>query len=460
MRRVLLTATCLALVLAAAPPAVRAHEIPADVVVRLFVHPEGGRLQVLVRVPMEAMRDFDFPVRGPGYLDVAAAEPLVDAAARTWIADALWFYEEGRTLPRPRLLAARVSLPSDDAFRGYATALAHLRAPPLTADAEVVPQQALLDAWLEVPIASPAARLSLESDLARLGLHTTTVLRFLPADGAERAFQYTGDPGRIRLDPRWHQAAWRFVRLGFGHILGGLDHLLFLVCLVIPFRRLRPLVAVVTAFTVAHSVTLLASAAGMAPQALWFPALVETLIAASIVIMALENIVGPRLDRRWHIAFAFGLIHGFGFSFALRRTLQFAGSHLLSSLLAFNLGVEAGQLLVVAVAVPTLGWLFRHVVAERMGTILLSAIVAHSAWHWMSDRAADLLAYRFTAPALDGLLVAGLLRWTALGVTVAGALWALSELIRRLRPEAPGEGLLRWRTDGSGDRAEPRRSGP
>ena len=68
-------------------------------------------------------------------------------------------------------------------------------------------------------------------------------------------------------------------RSGFFHILDGTDHLLFLLCLVIPFRKLRPLAVIITSFTVAHSVTLIASAFGMAPDALWFPALIETLIA-------------------------------------------------------------------------------------------------------------------------------------------------------------------------------------
>ncbi len=79
-------------------------------------------------------------------------------------------------------------------------------------------------------------------------------------------------------------------------------------------------------------------------------------------------------------------MHGFGFSFALRRTLQFAGTHLLTSLLSFNVGVELGQLLVLLVLIPALDLLFRFVVAERMGTIILSALVAHTGWHWMLDR--------------------------------------------------------------------------
>ena len=108
----------------------------------------------------------------------------------------------------------------------------------------------------------------------------------------------------------------------------------------------------ITSFTVAHSVTLIASAFGMAPDSLWFPPLIETLIAISIVYMAFENIVGAKLQRRWIVTFAFGLIHGFGFSFLLRERLQFAGDHLVTSLLAFNVGVEIGQLVVLLVDDP------------------------------------------------------------------------------------------------------------
>ena len=101
------------------------------------------------------------------------------------------------------------------------------------------------------------------------------------------------------------------------------------------------------------------------------------------------------------IAFGFGLVHGFGFSFALRETLQFAGSHLLTSLLSFNLGVELGQLLVLSLLIPMLAALFRFVVAERMGTIILSALVAHTGWHWMTERWDRLRQFRFEWPAFS-----------------------------------------------------------
>jgi hypothetical protein len=86
------------------------------------------------------------------------------------------------------------------------------------------------------------------------------------------------------------------------------------------------------------------------------------------------------------VTFVFGLVHGFGFSFALRDTLQFGGTHFVTSLVSFNLGVELGQIMALLAIVPALGLLFRYVLAERIGGILISALVAHHAWHWMIER--------------------------------------------------------------------------
>jgi HupE / UreJ protein len=425
------------------------HDIPNDVTVQMFVKPvaqahvlradagHGPALQVLVRVPLKAIRDVDFPQR-LGYLDIAGSEPLLADAAQLWVGSFLEIYEGDRRLPKARVEAARISLESDRSFASYESAAAGFARPRLDNSVDVVWNQTLLDVWFEYPISSERAELSIHPALARLGQRVVTVLRFLPPGGAVRAFEFAGDPGLVRLDPRWHQAALRFVRLGFLHILDGTDHLLFLFCLVIPFRRFRALVPVVTAFTVAHSITLIASAYNLAPDALWFPPLIEMLIAASIVYMALENIVGgATVHRRWMIAFGFGLVHGFGFSFALRETLQFAGSHLLASLLSFNIGVELGQLLVLVVLIPALDLLFRRVVAERMGTIILSAIVAHTGWHWMTERWDRLAQYRFAWPEITLPMVVTGMRWTAVVLAAAGLVWWL---LRRA-----GE-LVEWRT--------------
>jgi hypothetical protein len=407
-------------------------------VVRAFVKPEANRLRLLLRVPLEAMRDVDFPLRGPGYLDIPRASGLLQDAARVWLAGYLSLYEGDQRLRGARIVVARVSLPSDRSFASYDQALAHLDAPPLDPSVDLYWKQALLDVLIEYPITSPQSRFSIDPALARLGVRTTTVLRFLPPNGAERAFEYVGNPGLVYLDPRWNQAALRFVSLGFHHILDGIDHLLFVFCLVIPFRKLRPLIAIVTSFTVAHCLTLAASVLGFAPDALWFPPLIEVLIALSIVYMALENIVGPKLERRWIVAFGFGLVHGFGFSFALRESLQFAGSHLATSLFAFNVGVELGQIMVLLVAIPVLTLLFRRVVDERMGTIILSALVAHTAWHWMLDRGALLRQYHVQWPAMDAVLIASVMRSVMLLLIAVGLGWLLSAGARRLagRPSA------------------------
>lgn len=419
------------LALAGAAP-IFAHDIPSSVTVLAFVKPEGQRLRLVMRVPLEAMRDVNFPLTGPGYLDFSRVEPLLADATKLWLANEIELYENDTKLGAPQIVATRVSLPSDRSFASYVTALAHTTGERLAPDTQLMWKQAMLDVVLEYPITSDRSRFSIQPALARLGVRTTTVLRFLPPNGPERAFEYIGDPGLVRLDPRWHQAALRFIELGFAHILDGIDHLLFIFCLVIPFRKIRPLVAIVTSFTVAHSITLMASAIGLAPDALWFPPLIEALIALSIVYMALENIVGPKLDRRWLIAFGFGLVHGFGFSFALRQSMQFAGAHLATSLVSFNIGVELGQLLVIALTIPALAWAFKHVVAERMGTIILSAIVAHTAWHWMLDRGAILRQYQFQLPPLDLALWASAMRGMMLVLIVVGAGWAMFELYGRL----------------------------
>jgi len=415
-----------------------AHDIPNDVTVQMFLKPAGDKLDVLVRVPVKSMRDTDFPKLGPGYLDLTRADQYLQDAATVWLARAIEVYEGDSRLPEPRLLAVRASLESDKSFASFEAARANITGSRLPESTQVPWDQTMLDAWLEYPIHSDRSEFSIRPGVERLGLRVVTVLRFLPPGGAIRAFEFEGDPGVIRLDPRWYQASLRFVQAGFLHILDGTDHLLFLLCLVIPFRQFRQLLLIVTSFTVAHSLTLIASAYGLGPDALWFPRLIETLIAMSILYMALENIVGASsVSRRWIVTFAFGLVHGFGFSFALRQTLQFAGTHLLTSLLSFNLGVELGQLLVLAVSIPLLDLLFRYVVAERMGTIILSALVGHTAWHWMIDRWGQLRQFRFQWPEMNAAFLAAAMRWMMVAIVLAGLVWLVSLALSKKRSNKP-----------------------
>jgi len=414
-----------------------AHDLPTDVIVQAFVKPEAQRLRLLVRVPLVAMGDVDFPTRGPaGLIDLARIDQALRDAVALWIVPGVVMYENDRPLGQPHLVDVRVSLPSDRSFGSYAEALAHMSAPRIDPDVDLYWNQAMLDAVLDYDIGSDQSAFAVRPSFARLGVHVTTAMRFIPQGGAVRAFEFRGDPGRIRLDPRWHQSALRFVQLGFEHILTGADHLLFLVCLVIPLRRLRSLIPVVTAFAAAHSITLVASAFDIAPSALWFPPLIEALIAASIVYMAIENVLARRFDHRWKVAFAFGLVHGFGFSFALRESLQFAGAHLFSSLLSFNVGIELGQVLILALLIPPLNFVFRHARSEQVGTLVLSALVAHTAWHWMVDRGTELRQFRFAWPTLDAAFGAQAMGWLLVAVIAAGTLWSLSALNTWIRQNA------------------------
>lgn len=412
-----------------------AHDLPTDVLVQAFVKPEGSRLRVILRLPLAAMADVDYPTRGPGgLLDLTRVTPALRDATTMWVIPGVQVFEDDVLLTAPRVEATRVSLPSDRAFVSYDEALAHVTGPAMASDEQLSWNQGTLDVLLEYDIRSERGAFAIRPSFERLGVHVLTTLRFLPPGGAIRALEWTGDPGLVRLDPSWRQAALGFVRLGIVHILSGTDHLLFLVCLVIPLRRFRVLVPVVTAFAVAHSITLLASAFDLAPDALWFPPLVETLIAVSVLYMALENILAARFDHRWMVAFAFGLVHGFGFSFALRESLQFAGAHLLTSLFAFNVGVELGQLLVLLILIPPLRFLWRVSSSERTATVVASALVAHVAWHWMVDRGRALGQFRVEWPVLDAAFAVKATTWMLLIVVAGGAMWLGSRLMPPRRP--------------------------
>jgi hydrogenase/urease accessory protein HupE len=173
-------------------------------------------------------------------------------------------------------------------------------------------------------------------------------------------------------------------RLGVQHILTGYDHLLFLLGLVLVGGRLRPLLLVITAFTLAHSVTLASAALGVwAPS----PRLVEPAIALSIAYVGVENWFVRDAEGRWRITFPFGLVHGFGFAGALREIALPAGQVPLA-LFAFNLGVEAGQLAALVAVLPAVYWLGRRGWLAGRGVKAASAAVAAAGLFWFVARIA------------------------------------------------------------------------
>ena len=388
---------------------------------QMYVQEVGTDLNVLLRVPLDAMRDISFAQRGPGYLDVEAARAQLSDAVTLWIAGNLNFDLDGQALGLPELIDVRLALPSDRSFVDLETARGVFAAPRLSADTELYWEQALLDVSLQFALPG-AGELFFSPGFARLGLRTLLEVQYLPEADDVRNLVLIGDPGRVSLSPGVSSVFASFAAAGFEHVLSGIDHLLFLVALLLPIRRLQPLVVIVTAFTLAHSLTLSAAVFNLVPGALWFVPVVELLVAASIVFMAFENIILPGLDRRWLIAYGFGLIHGFAFSFSLGETLQFAGVHIPAALLAFNLGIEAAQLLVLLLALLVLRWLLRFL-PEKPTVIVLSALIAHSGWHWLTERFAILQQYSFGWPVFDAALLAMAARWLILVLVAIFIVW-------------------------------------
>jgi HupE / UreJ protein len=406
------------------------HDVPDEIIMRAFVKPEGQRLDFLVRIPLSMLLNVGLPKWGPGYIALGQVDDSLDRAAAT-TARELALYENGAPLG-PTSAKARVSQPSEDAFGSYQEAAAHIAGPPLPETAKVFWNQGYFDLHLEYPITSADSSFALDMLAgAALANRTKLFVDFLPPDGAVRAYEVHGGYGWLDLDPSWYVAAWTFARLGFQHILDGIDHLLFLLCLVLPFRMRQfwPLFWAITAFAAAHAIALIAGVLGFAPRGNWFAPLVETLIAASIVYLALENIViawlggdsPASLRWRWLVAGAAGLVHGLGLSAVLQHDLQLAGAHFLLSLVAFNVGIELGQLAVILVAVPVLALLLRGARARRAAIVIISAFVVHTAWHWMLERMDALRYVRW--PALDSTVFGWLLAGVMLLALIGGALW-------------------------------------
>jgi hypothetical protein len=173
-----------------------------------------------------------------------------------------------------------------------------------------------------------------------------------------------------------------FFRLGIEHILTGFDHILFLFALMLRGGPIGSLIAIVTAFTFAHSLTL-----GLAVFDVIRPAarLVEPLIALSIAYVAFENIVMRGVpSRRWLASLLFGFVHGFGFAGALLE-LELPSAMLFTALLFFNLGVEAGQVIIVAVLFPAIFWLSQFP-GERRVVTAISAVIFVAAIALLAER--------------------------------------------------------------------------
>jgi len=438
-----MAAALLALTLQAA---LGAHDIPDEIVLQSYVRPQQDRLQVLLRIPLIAIADANLPKDGTGYLAMPYLDPALREAANQ-ISNGIMFLEGDERLGNYEMANARISLPSDRSFNSYEGALARVRGAKLPDTTQVYYNQGFLDLELSFPIRSQDSRFSMRVLFGRgMANRTATYINFIRPDGAVREFRMHDDTSLVRLDPQTHEAAWVFLTAGFYRFLDGLDHLLFVVVLAIPYRRARDLVAPIAAFALAHTVTLALAAFGMAPVDTWFAPTIGALMALSIVYVAIENAVGAALRHRWIVALVSGLVHGFGFAIALRETLQFAGSHPIAALVSYNIGLELGTLIILAIAMPAFNLLhaqadlgsaqltLRPTVRPTWPIIVSSVLIGHAGWHWMTERFA--IARMSSWPLFDVTLMLTVVRWLLALTVVGGVIWFVAGLLKR-KPEAP-----------------------
>jgi hydrogenase/urease accessory protein HupE len=262
---------------------------------------------------------------------------------------------------------------------------------PLTAEwspgAEVLADRQSLKFSLRFPLAAPAGRLGLMAAFFPYDPQHQTFLNVYDGDALTQAILDAGH-SQFEYFAGTHQGAVavvrRFLPAGISHILIGPDHLLFLLGLLLLGGTIRHLVAIVTAFTAAHSLTLSLAALNLVSP----PArIIEPAIALSIVYVGADNLLirGGRDVRAW-IAFAFGFIHGFGFAGVLRE-MNLPRRALGWSLFSFNLGIEIGQLLVVLIVATALAALrSRSEQAGRQLAFAGSVVVIVAGTFWFIQR--------------------------------------------------------------------------
>jgi len=206
----------------------------------------------------------------------------------------------------------------------------------------------------------------------------------------EPSLSLKGEPAKEGSDPApaepEHHGTLDFFPLGIEHILTGWDHLVFLVglALVAGFgeRRARSIFLAVTAFTVAHSVTLAMAVLGLVRPS---PSIIEPLIALSVAYVGIENFIVKDPGKRWRVTLPFGLIHGFGFAGALGH-VGIPTDRVPAALLLFNLGVETGQLAVLALLLPLVFFLARQAFYRRWGMRALSGLIVLAGLFWFFER--------------------------------------------------------------------------
>jgi hypothetical protein len=352
-----------AVLLALVVPAARAHELGKVQVYATFLKDGTYRIELVADEEHLTSKDAGGPAGETRYGPIRGMSPDVDqhfGRFFTSLADGATIRFDGKPV-RPE---AEMAPPDPEAPPGRMTLLLH----------GPIPGGARTFAWSEsAPLGSYPLIPQSEGD-------ESAAWQWLDGNAASQPFGLAA----AVIPPTRMEIVGQYLQLGFTHILPkGLDHILFVLGLFLLSRRLKPLLLQVTSFTIAHTVTLALSIYGVVS----LPAsVVEPLIALSIVFVAIENVFTAELrPSRVALVFAFGLLHGLGFAGVLSQ-LGLPRAEFLPALLSFNLGVEAGQLAVISLALLAVG-LFRHRSWYRNAVVVpASLLIAAVGLYWSVQR--------------------------------------------------------------------------
>ena len=340
------------------PAIVRAHDV-SDQVVDVIVQPRGAALRVRLHVPVAVLGYARLPRAADGTLTVAA----LDGPLQTVAAD----------------LARNLDVQQGDQTLAPPTTTAVAGADRSSVDVDLL-------YTIQSDVAGISARLNTFPPIER---PIRTTVRFQPSSGREYLISVTGAPTRILFDPDAMETFQQFVARGLRAVLDGGDHLLFLLCLLIPIRRAREIGMLFGTMIAAQVLTMVVAVVWPARIAAWQPAL--AMIAASVVAVAALQIIvsiGGRSQSPWTrlVAMAFGLFNGFTFGQTIADAQQFAGAHRVMAFVIFLVVTIAGQAWIAALMWGTRTWLHglrRH---ERMATVVAAVLVAHSAVERVVER--------------------------------------------------------------------------
>ena len=366
---------------------IKAHGV-VEQVVDIVIQRRGDRLLVRLHVPATVVADARLPQLDDGTLDTNAIdEPL-------------------------RILGSHIARnldiqQADDALMAPATI------PTVNTDRKSVDVD--LTYSIDAGTSGISARLNA---FQAVGQPVRTNARFQPSPGREYVVSVTGAPVRVLFDPDALETVQQFIARGLQAVFDGGDHLLFLFGLVLAVRRAKTAASLFAAMMAGHAVAVVSSFVWPATTGAWLPAL-AMVGASTIVIAALQNIVGSRLEWIGPLAIAFSVLNGFTFGNTLVVAQQFAGSHREIALVTFLVVVMAGQLWWAALMWATRTWLDGLGVPQRIVTIVASGLLAHSAVHRVVDRGqAVAQAGSFAAVHALELLTLGWVCVVALAIAV------------------------------------------